>query len=71
MAHDGLNRVKSRTYADGTPDVSYGYDTCANGKGQLCSVSNVVSSSSYGYDVLGRITASSQTTGGNGLIGAV
>ncbi|HEX7316667.1 MAG TPA: hypothetical protein VF297_22385 [Pyrinomonadaceae bacterium] len=63
--YDSLNRVKSRTYNDGTPRVDLVYDTLPNGKGRLTSLGN--SASMYNvvsYDTLGRATASSQTTGG-------
>jgi RHS repeat-associated protein len=69
MAHDGLNRVVKKTYGDATPEVSYTYDTCANGLGRLCVVSakaqgaaSPFASVSYGYDVAGRIISSTQTT---------
>lgn len=63
--YDSLNRVKTRTYNDGTPNVTYVYDTAPNGKGRLASVSSSVSTYTYtGYDVLGRVKSSSQTTDG-------
>lgn len=63
--YDGLNRVKTRTYNDGTPNVTYIYDTLTNGKGRLASVSSSVSASNYaGYDALGKVTGSSQVTNG-------
>ena len=37
---DALNRVKKKTYSDGTPAVDYTYDTCPNGKGRVCGVTN-------------------------------
>lgn len=63
--YDALNRIKTRTYNDGTPNVSYVYDTLANGRGRLSSVSTSVSATSYGgYDDMGRVTSSTQTTDG-------
>lgn len=65
--YDVLNRIKSRSYNDGTPNVSYTYDDAAvaNSKGQLTSIASSVSTYNYGaYDVLGRVKSSSQTTGG-------
>lgn len=64
--YDALNRIKSRTYNDGTPDVTYAYDdpAVANSKGRLTSVGSSVSTYNYSaYDVLGRVKSSSQTTG--------
>jgi RHS repeat-associated protein len=64
--YDSLNRIKSRAYNDGTPNVSYAYDTLANGKGKLTSVSSAISTTSYmAYDALGRVTGSTQTTDGH------
>jgi RHS repeat-associated protein len=63
--YDGLNRLKTRTYNDGTPAVTYTYDTLTNGKGRLTSVSSSVSTTSYsGYDAVGRVAGSTQTTDG-------
>ncbi len=61
--YDALNRVKSRSYNDGTPNVSYLYDTIANGKGRLTSTTSSISVTAYdSYDQMGRVTASRQTT---------
>jgi RHS repeat-associated protein len=65
--YDALNRPTSRSYSDSTPTVTYAYDTAgvSNSKGRLISVSSSVSNTSYsGYDAMGRVTASSQTTDG-------
>lgn len=65
--YDSLNRIKSRSYNDGTPNVTYTYDdpAVAHSLGRLTSVGSSVSTYSYtAFDVMGRVTASSQTTGG-------
>lgn len=63
--YDALNRVTLRDYNDATPDVTQTYDTLTNGKGKPTSVSSSASTTSYaGYDVMGRVTGSSQTTDG-------
>ncbi|MBA3974681.1 MAG: hypothetical protein C0504_10760 [Candidatus Solibacter sp.] len=61
-----MNRPVKKTYSDGTPAVTYTYDDApTNGKGRLRSVSVLGGTSvSYSYDVMGRVTASSQTTDG-------
>jgi RHS repeat-associated protein len=65
FSYDALNRVTLRNYSGSTPDVTYTYDTLANNKGRLASVSNIVSTYNYtGYDALGRLTDSSQLTDG-------
>jgi RHS repeat-associated protein len=63
--YDDLNRVTLCNYSDATPDVTYTYDTIANGKGRLTSVGSSVSTYSYNaYDIMGRATSSTQTTDG-------
>ncbi len=79
MTYDGLNRVTAKTYSDGgiTPNVSYCYDG-QTWNGTQCTgtpappflgrlreeVSSASSTKFTNYDLLGRVTASSQTTGG-------
>jgi len=64
-SYDALNRLTKITYSDGTPTVTYAYDTATNGKGRLQSVSNGNSTTQYtAYDPLGRVLQSIQTTGG-------
>lgn len=66
-AYDALNRLKTRSYDDGTPNVSFFYDatSIANSKGRLTSVSSSVASCSFGeYDSMGRVKASTQTIDG-------
>jgi RHS repeat-associated protein len=65
-AYDALNRATTRTYSEGTPAVTYAYDSASipNGRGRLASVSSSVSSYSYsGYDALGRALGVTQTIG--------
>jgi YD repeat-containing protein len=65
---DALNRPVTRTYSDGTtPTVTYSYYSggVSTNNGNLASVANSVSTTSYtGYDALGRLTGSQQTTDG-------
>ena len=59
--YDALNRPTTITYSDGTPSVTLGYDAVANSIGQLTSISNANSATTYTtFDALGRVTASSQ-----------
>ncbi len=70
--YDGLNRVSTRKYNDGTPNVTYSYDKeytdhqnvvhqVSNARGRLTQVRSSVSVYSYtGYDALGRVTGSEQ-----------
>src|SRR5207237_9552953 len=62
--YDALSRPTTKSYSDGTPSVTYNYDTATNGKGRLASVSSSVSTYSYStYDALGRAKNASQTLG--------
>jgi RHS repeat-associated protein len=68
--YDNINRVtqikyypttanaNANTSADET--VAYTYDTCTNGKGRLCTLSDKSGTTTYSYDLLGRTTAKSQ-----------
>jgi RHS repeat-associated protein len=60
-AYDALNRVTQIGYPDET--VTYTYDACANGIGRLCAVSDRTGSTTYAYDIRGRVTAKTQLTG--------
>jgi RHS repeat-associated protein len=68
--YDALNRLTNKTYQNdpsGTPAVSYTYDatSVSNSKGRLTQVGSTVSMTNYtGYDAMGRVTASSQSTNG-------
>lgn len=62
---DELNRLKSRSHSDGTPAVSYVYDTLPFGIGRLSTISSSISTYSFTqYDELGRVRSATQTTDG-------
>ncbi len=67
LAYDGLNRVTGKTYSSSPTGVSYAYDSTVsncNGLGRLISVTYGASVANDScYDVMGRVTKSSQTTG--------
>jgi RHS repeat-associated protein len=65
-AYDELNRIRSRSYSDGTPTVSYTYDAAgvSNSKGRLTKISSTVSTYSYtGFDAVGRPSGAKQSIG--------
>ncbi len=64
--YDSLGRLKSRSYNDGTPNVSYTYDASgAYSKGQLSAVSSSISTYKYlSYDAFGRVRSSEQIVDG-------
>lgn len=59
--YDGQNRITQIGYDDQT--VTYTWDSCPNGIGRLCSLSNGSSQLAFSYDLHGRITQQSQTVG--------
>ena len=63
--YDNLNRVKTRSYSDSTPTVTYKYDNLPNAKGALIETSNSVSiSKTTQFDSFGRPTEYQQITDG-------
>jgi RHS repeat-associated protein len=71
-SYDYLNRPTSRSYSDGTPTVTYAYDSSGvpYGKGRLTSVSATASSANVSttaytkYDATGKVLESTQLTDG-------
>ena len=67
--YDALNRIKQRSYSGETgyqtPMVSYEYDNLPHAIGKLTKVSSSVSANEFtSFDIIGRATASKQTTDG-------
>ncbi len=64
--YDGLNRLKSVAYSDGTPSATYNYDAGGAGAyalGRLTSMTDGTGSETYTYNQLGRITAVAKVVG--------
>ena len=71
MTYDALRRIKTKTYSDSTPTVTYTYYTTASGTspniGRLKSVTAAgVATDLYTYNALGRVIHSSHTITGAG-----
>lgn len=63
--YDALNRITSVSFSGGSGEnVAYGYDSCPNGNGHLCSVQDASGSRTYSYDGLGRVASQTWTTAG-------
>ena len=62
--YDEINRPTSITFSDGTPGITYTYDTGAYGIGRLASVGNSVATSAYTYSNLGQVTREDKTING-------
>ena len=65
-SYDVLNRVNTISYpavaSDPANTVTYTYDSCSNGKGRLCSITDKTGTTAYSYDLHGRLLAKAQTT---------
>ncbi len=60
--YDNLNRPLTEDYTGATgTEVTYAYDTCANGKGRLCSITNSASVESREYNSLGLTSKETKT----------
>ncbi|MGD2136899.1 MAG: RHS repeat-associated core domain-containing protein [Gammaproteobacteria bacterium] len=55
-SYDALNRLTAIDAPGTEDDILYGYDTCPNGSGRLCSVIPPASILTYAYDAFGNIT---------------
>ena len=66
--YDALNRATAIGYpaygGDPAETVTYTYDSCANGKGRLCTLTDKTGITTYSYNTLGRVIAKSQTVAG-------
>ncbi len=54
--YDELNRITQITYPDASENISYQYDTCQNGTGRLCQLTDNSGITDYEYDPWGNIT---------------
>ncbi|HEV2991689.1 MAG TPA: RHS repeat-associated core domain-containing protein [Candidatus Angelobacter sp.] len=67
FAYDPLNRLKTVTYNDGTPSVTFTYNPPQSGNntgGRLVNITNGVASETYQYDIMGRPSVCSKSIGG-------
>ncbi|HSE23973.1 MAG TPA: hypothetical protein VLB68_20045, partial [Pyrinomonadaceae bacterium] len=63
--YDDLKRLQSKTHSDGTPAVTYSYDTATLGVGRLASVTSSATTLSIpSDDSSGRVKTSTQLTDG-------
>jgi len=56
-SYDNLNRLTLLDAPGTADDIAYGYDSCTNGVGHLCSITHGTSSVLNSYDAFGNITA--------------
>lgn len=69
--YDGLHRVTSISYSDGTHSVSFDYDqssynglSISNGKGRRTGMSDGSGQTAWSYDAMGRIISEEKTVSG-------
>lgn len=62
FTYDALNRLASLTYADGKT-VAYAYDQGTNGKGHLTTMTDPSGSTTWTYNIYGRLLTKQQKTG--------
>ncbi len=61
--YDALNRLKTLLYADESLAFTYDDPASANSKGRLSKVTDGSGSTTYGYDLQGRVASKTQLTG--------
>jgi RHS repeat-associated protein len=65
-SYDAVNRLTSIVYPDET--VTYTWDSCTNGIGRVCSITDNSGTTSYAYDVKGRVTAKTEVVAGHTFV---
>jgi len=77
--YDALDRATQVVYSDtgvasglsgftyGSETQTFAYDSCANGIGHLCSMSDGSGTTSYSYDLWGRVIAKNTTPAGSSV----
>jgi RHS repeat-associated protein len=59
-AYDALNRLTNINFPSDT-GIVYAYDTCVNGKGRLCSMTDVSGTTVYEYSAKGQVKKETKT----------
>jgi RHS repeat-associated protein len=60
-SYDALGRLQAVDAPGIADDITYAYDTCTNGAGRLCSVTNSTATVTYAYTTFGDISQVDQT----------
>ncbi len=63
--YDPLSRLKAIHYPHPDQDITYDYDTGANGKGHLTGMTDPSGSTAFGYDARGRLAEKTTTVNGH------
>lgn len=67
-SYDTANRLTKIEFPDPKDNVSYSYDSCANGKGRLCSMTDPAGSTSYEYTPKGQVSKETRTIDTNTFV---
>ena len=69
IEYDSVNRKKTEKW-QGSPqlDIAYVYDSCSNGKGKLCSVTDASGSTTFEYNYQGNLVKKVQNIGTTSLV---
>lgn len=66
FTYDDINRPLTENYTGaGGTEVEYGYDTCTEGVGRLCTATSTDAVTSYTYNALGGVASENKTIDGN------
>ena len=62
FTYDNINRILTEDYTGNAgTEVTYAYDTCSEGKGQLCEVGNSAATTTYSYNKTGLVERETRT----------
>lgn len=60
-SYDSANRLTKIEFPDPKDNVSYTYDSCTNGKGRLCSMTDPAGTTTYDYTPKGQLSKETRT----------
>lgn len=60
-SYDNANRLTKIEFPDPKDNVSYSYDSCINGKGRLCSMTDPAGTTTYDYTQKGQVSKETRT----------
>jgi len=60
-SYDALNRVTGETFSNGDPAITYTYDQGTNGLGHRTGMTDASGSTSWTYDIMGRVASETRT----------
>lgn len=66
--YDAANRLTKISFPDPVDNVSYAYDTCVNGKGRLCNMTDPSGTTAYEYTKKGQLAKETKVIDGQTFI---